>query len=207
MTGSSRVLPQVDTNASELLRIFKHRRTAREFSERPLDSQLLSELLWAAYGINRSTGERTAPSAHNTQSIDVYVADTVGLFLYNARAHALDLVQLGDIRSLTGLQIYAAEAPTSLVFVHDERRLQHEDDADTRLLLSATGAGAIAENVYLFCAGRNLNAGVRADIDRPALAKAMRLTTQQRILLAQAVGYPPVMQSIRSTLKNLLGRT
>src|SRR6266496_3426201 len=112
--GSSRSLPPPNASTAVLMQALKKRRTSREFADKPLENQLLSGLLWAAYGINRADGKRTAPSAHDWQYIDVYVADPVGLYHYNAKSHALDLVKLGDIRAQTGYQDFAAKAPVDL---------------------------------------------------------------------------------------------
>jgi hypothetical protein len=139
--------------------------------------------------------------------MDIYLADSTALYRYNAKAHALDLVRLGDIRALTGTGSYQAKAPVNLVFVHDERVFEKMGyTPEERSLFASAGAGVIAENVYIYCAGNNLNVGLRADIDRPALAKAMELVPEQKILLAQSVGYPPTMQVITSAIKNVFGR-
>jgi nitroreductase len=199
-------LPETDTNASELLRALKHRKTSREFADRPLDRRMLADLLWAGNGVNRADGGRTAPSAHNVQSIDIYVADASGLYRYDAQHRALDVIKAGDLRALTGLQSYAATAPVDLVFVNDDRRFAPEITAEQRTLFAAAGAGAVMENIYLFCAAHDLNVAVRADIDREALAKAMGLVPEQRIILAQSVGYPPTLASLKTSLKRLLGR-
>lgn len=206
MTTSSRSLPATDANASELLRAFKKRQTSREFAARPLDPSLLANLLWAANGVNRADGGRTAPSAHNTQSIDVYIADATGLYRYDARRPGLELVKPGDLRALTGVQAYAATAPVNLVLVNDDRKFAATFSADERALFAAVGAGAVMENVYLYCAANDLAVGVRADIDRSALAKAMGLAPEQRIMLAQSVGYPPTLASLKSAIRGLLGR-
>src|SRR5512146_2374420 len=94
--GSTRSLPPPDTNASPLMQALKKRKTSREFSDKPLENKDLSSLLWVAYGVNRNDGKRTAPSAHDWQYIDVYVTDALGLYRYNAKDHALDLVKMGD---------------------------------------------------------------------------------------------------------------
>jgi nitroreductase len=204
--GSTRSLPPPDTNASPLMQTLKKRRTSREFSSQPLDSNLLSSLLWAAYGVNRSDGKRTAPSAHDWQYIDVYVADAVGFYRYNARDHALDLVRLGDVRAQTGYQDLAAKAPVSLVLVCDQRKFPPEVSPQDQLLFGAVTSGAIAENVYLFAAANNLDAGVRSDIDRPKLGQTIGLAPEQRIIVALSVGHVPATAAIKAGLRSLLGR-
>jgi hypothetical protein len=205
-SATSRPLPETDTSASELLRALKQRKTSREFAERPLERQLLANLLWAGDGVNRPDGKRTAPSAHDTRTIDIYVADATGLYRYDALHRTLDLVKAGDLRALTGLQSYAATAPVNLIFVSDDRRFPSFITPEERSLFAAAGAGAIMENIYLYCAANDLNVGVRADIDRAALGQAMGLAPEQRILLAQSVGHPPALAAIKTSLQRLLGR-
>jgi len=204
--GPTRSLPPPDVNASVLMQALKKRKTSREFADKPLENQLLSGLLWAAYGINRADGKRTAPSAHDWQYIDLYVADPVGLYHYNAKNHALDLVKLGDIRSQTGYQDFAATAPVDLVLVSDQRKFPIDVSAQDQLLFAATTSGAIAQNVYLFAAANNLNAGVRSDIDREALQTTMGLPPEQKIIVALSVGYVPTMAAVKGSLRSLLGR-
>jgi nitroreductase len=204
--GSSRSLPPPDVNASAVLQVLKKRKTSREFADTALGDGLLSGVLWAAYGINRADGKRTAPSAHDWQYIDVYLTDNVGLYRYNAKPHALELVKMGDIRALTGYQPFAATAPVSLVYVSDERKFPPEISSQDRLLFSAATSGAIAQNVFIFCAANNLNTGVRSDIDRAQLHRAMELAPEQKIVLAQSVGLVPAMASVKARIRSLLGR-
>lgn len=205
-TTSTRPLPATDPDGSELLRALKHRRTSREFADRPLERQLLADVLWAGNGVNRADGGRTAPSAHNSQSIDIYVVDAHGLYRYDAHRRTLQVLKAGDIRALTGLQSYAATAPLSLIYVSDDRRFAADITPDERRLFAAAGAGAVMENVYLYCAAHDLNVSVRADIDRVALGKAMGLAPEQSILLAQSVGHPPTLAAIKTSVKRLFGR-
>jgi SagB-type dehydrogenase family enzyme len=173
-----------------LMQVLKERRSAREFSPQRLPPQVLSNLLWAAFGINRAdTGHRTAPSASNRQEIDVYVATADGLFLYNAQAHALDPVLATDIRAATGRQAFVRDAPVNLVFVADFFRMG-SGSAEDKILYSAADAGFISQNIYLYCASEGLATVVRGSIDRAALAAAVGLRADQRIILAQSVGYP-----------------
>jgi SagB-type dehydrogenase family enzyme len=173
-----------------LMQALKERATSRSFSADPLPDRVLSNLVWAAFGINRpDSGRRTAPSAQNWQEIDVYVVMASGTYAYDAKAHALTPVVGGDLRALTGKQGFAKDAPVTLVFVADYARMGRASQED-RDLYSAADAGYISQNVYLFCASEGLATGVRASIDRPVLAKAMKLRPEQKIVLAQSVGYP-----------------
>jgi Nitroreductase family. len=201
-------LPPPAIASSPFLQILQKRRTSRDYASRQLDRQTISNLLWAAYGINRpDDGKRTAPSAHDWQYIDIYVTDSNGLYWFNAKRHDLDLVKAGDIRAMTGMQQdIAAKAPFSLVYVFDERKTDSNASADQRTLFAATTAGAIVQNVYLYCAAASLNTGVRADIEREPLHKAMGLSSYQKILLAQSVGYPSTLGSLKGGIKSVFSQ-
>jgi nitroreductase len=180
--------PQTATG-NAMLKVLEKRRSSREFAPDPLPVAVLSSLLWAAFGINRPDGKRTAPSARNRQEIDIYVAAPEGLYLYDAKANVLQPILAGDIRGLTGTQGYVKQAAVNLVYVADTAKMG-EMTAETRALWMGADTGCIAENVYLYCAAEGLATVVRASIDRPALAKAMKLRPEQEITLAQSVGYP-----------------
>jgi nitroreductase len=181
--------PQTD-GGRPLMQALKDRKTSREFSPEKLPAQVLSNLLWAASGINRpDSGRRTAPSTLNWREIDIYVVTSEGLFLYEAKEHQLNSLRTGDIRALTGRQAYVKEAPVSLVYVADFSKMGKGPQAEKELS-AAADTGFIAQNVYLYGASEGLAVGVRALIDRPALAKEMNLRPDQKITLAQAVGYP-----------------
>jgi nitroreductase len=172
-----------------LMQVLKLRRSTREFSPEKIPPQVLSNLLWAAWGINREDGRRTAPSASNRQELDVYAITVEGAFLYDAKGNALKPVASGDFRKLAGKQAYVANAPLNLVYVADFAKLPSADETG-KIATSHANTGFIAQNVYLFCASEGLVAVVRGIIDRPELAKALNLRPDQRITLAQSVGYP-----------------
>ncbi len=181
--------PRLD-GGKPLMQALAARHSTREFSPRALPQQVLSDLLWAAFGVNRpATGGRTAPSAMNWQEIDVYVVTADGVRLYDARAHALSPVAAGDHRAATGVQPFVKEAPLNLVFVADTTRMTRARP-DQRPFYAGADAGFIAQNVYLFCASEGLATVVRASVDRAALAKALKLRPTQMVALAQTVGYP-----------------
>jgi len=184
-------LPAPDLSGGKpLMQCLKLRQSSREFSPEKLPLPVLSNLLWAAYGINRpESGKRTVPSAVNWQNIDLYVATADGLFLYEAKEHALLQVLDQDIRALTGTQDFVKIAPVNLIYVGDYARIPRGTDEDKRFY-SAAHTGFISQNVYLFCASEGLATVVRAMINREELAKAMKLRPEQHIMLAQSVGYP-----------------
>ncbi len=182
------IQPQMGSG-NPFMQLLWKRMTSREFSEQPLPVEVLSNMLWAAFGINRPDGRRTAPSAMNKQEIDIYAALPSGLYLYDAKASRLNPILAGDIRGMTGLQPYVKGAAVNLVLVADYSKMAPGTD-EVKASLSAANAGFISENVYLYCASEGLAAVARVNIDRPALASVMKLRPDQKIVLAQSVGYP-----------------
>lgn len=184
-------LPRLDTTGGKpLMQALKDRHTAREFRADTISLPVLANLLWAACGVNRAeSGKRTAPSAMNSQDIDVYVATARGLYRYESPSHTLQLVLAEDIREKTGSQPFVKDVPVNLVYVADYAKMTR-GSAEDRTLYSAADAGFISENVYLFCASEGLATVVRGSVDRQALEKAMKLRPDQKVILAQSVGYP-----------------
>jgi nitroreductase len=183
------VPPRQTDGGRPLMQVLRDRASSREFRAEKLPLQVLSNMLWAEFGVNRpESGGRTAPSASNSQETEIYVAMAEGLFLYEVKARVLKLVLADDIRALTGSQAFVKDAPVNLIYVADLAKMTRAAPGD-REFYAATHAGFISQNVYLFCASEGLATVVRASIDRPALAKAMRLRPAQKITLAQAVGY------------------
>jgi len=178
-------LPPPQTHGGiPLMQALKERHSTREFSARPLPLQVLSDLLWAADGVNRAeSGKRTAPSAKDMREISVYVATVDGTYLFDPNAHTLHRVLEQDIRTLTGTQDFVGQAPLNLVYVSDLSRMDTSEE--NKRFYSATDTGFIAQNVYLFCASAGLATVVRGSVDREALAAALRLAPHQRIILAQ----------------------
>jgi SagB-type dehydrogenase family enzyme len=194
--ASERSAPAIELPAPQrqggvaLLDALSRRCSQREFATTPLPPQVLSTLLWTAYGINRSaTGGRTAPSAMNAQEIDVYAALAGGLYLYEPKAHVLRLVAEVDARKVTGYQDFVDEAPLDLIYVADNAHMGPVS-ANLRTTYSAASAGAIAQNVYLYCAAAGLATVVRGWFDREALASALKLSADEQVVLTQTVGYP-----------------
>ena len=176
--------------ATSLLQILAKRHSSREFSPRALPLEVLSTLLWAAFGINRPrSGGRSAPSAHNWQEIEVFAVLADGAYRYDATAHALRTVKTGDLRALTGLQDFVGGAPLDLVYVADFAKMSDATD-EQRIFYASADAAVIAQNVYLFCACTDLATVVRGLVDRHKLAPALGLAVHERIVLAQTVGYP-----------------
>jgi len=183
------VKPQMDSGRL-LMHVLKDRKSSREFSNRKLPIRVLSNLLWSACGVNRpDSGKRTVPSAKNWQEVEVYVATEKGLYLYDAKKHRLNPVLAQDIRAFTGTQSYVKDAPVNLIYVADYGRMENAAN-DVKDLYSAVDTGFIGQNVYLYCASEGLATVTRGTVDRAVLGKAMMLRPEQRIILAQSVGYP-----------------
>jgi nitroreductase len=189
-TQSLALPPPGKEGGTQLMQALWQRQLQREFGTQPLAEAVVGELPWAGAGVNRpSLGGRTAPSAMNSQEVDVFVALPAGLYLYDPAAHALRLEVRSDVRGVTGYQDFIDEAALDLVFVADQRRMTLVPAAQ-REAYAFAAAGAMAQNVYLYCASQGLATVIRAWIGRHALGRAMELGADQQVLLAQTVGYP-----------------
>lgn len=178
-----------------LMQALAARQSQRAFQPVPLPEQTLSDLLWAAAGVNRAElGGRTAPSALNAQEVDVYVALATGLYRYAPKAHELHLAAATDVRRVTGYQDFVDTAPLDLVYVADHGRMKTVPAA-RRESYASIAAGAMAQNVYLYCAAAGLATVVRAWFDQNALGQSMGLDADQQILLTQTVGLPAAAAS------------
>jgi len=190
-TLSTVVLPPPQTDIGKpMMQALKLRQSSREFSTKSLPMQELSNLLWAACGVNRAeSGKRTAPSAMNWQEVDVYVVLPEGAYIYDAKSNSLNPVAPGDLRALTGTQSFVKDAPLDLVYVSDRARMSRGSEED-KTLYGAADVGFIAENVYLYCASQGLAVVVRGSVERISLALSLKLRSDQKVILAQTVGYP-----------------
>ncbi len=184
-------LPNPQTEGGKpLMQVLKMRHSERDFSEKEIPLQVLSNMLWAAFGVNRpESGKRTAPSARNWQEIDIYVTTAKGTFRYNAAANTLEPVLEHDIRGKTGSQPFVAGAPLNLVFVADYSKMGDAPE-DAKLMYSAADAGFISQNVYLFCASEGLATVVRGLVERDTLGDILMLGPDEKVVFAQTVGYP-----------------
>ena len=164
-----------------------------------LTQQQLSNLLWAANGVNRERNLRTAPTAAGWNNIDIYVTTSDGLFIYDAVAHALKVVTKEDVRGKAGLegpatgmmrQDFAKTAPCSLVYVADMEKAagMKWEGEDVSATWSFSNAAAIAQNVYLYCASEGLACILRAMIDPAQIAKTFNLRPGQKAILTTTIG-------------------
>jgi nitroreductase len=188
--SNPRKLPPARTSGGlPLMEAIARRRSAREFSERRLDDQLLSDLLWAAFGVNGPDGARAAPYARHILAIEVYAAMADGVWVYEPKTHALLQHGETDLRGETGDEPYVASAPLNLVYVAHGELLKGMSAEEARLN-AGVDAGFIGENVYLFCASAGLATVFRGALDPDRLGRALKLPPELFVTYAQSVGYP-----------------
>jgi hypothetical protein len=196
--------PTLDRGRS-VLRALQQRKTIREISDRKLSLQVLSNLFWAAYGVNRNKGPfgipgRTAASASNSQEIDLYVALQTGIYLYDAFHHRLVPVTAGDLRTLAinpGQANWVAKAPVQLIYIVDVSKLYNTSgyqepglqDPEVQKSYYYVDTGLIAGNVYLFAASEGLASWFH-NCDKRGLKAKLKLRSEQQVLFGQTVGYP-----------------
>ncbi|MBN2348127.1 MAG: SagB/ThcOx family dehydrogenase [Bacteroidales bacterium] len=172
-----------------LMQALNQRHSSRNFIDKNLSDQQLSDLLWCAYGVNREgEGKRTAPSAHNRQEIDVYVIKADGAFLYDAKNNQLLQILSDDIRAATGTQNYVKDAAINLLYVLDKSKVPG-DDENGKLMNAMVATGAIVQNVYLYSASEGLGTVVRGSFDGEKLAEILKLKPEQQVIMSQTVGY------------------
>jgi nitroreductase len=175
-----------------LLKALNERKTNREITSEPITDRQLSEILWAANGMNRPDGKRTAPSTQNRQMTDVYVVLETGIFFYNPTLHNLTRIAQGDHRKLAGTQPFVQNAPVNLVFVSDLAKFNSSyppEDLDL-LMWAGVEAGAQAQNVYLYGASEGLAVIIRGSVNREEFGKVMGLSPEKIIVVAQTIGMP-----------------
>lgn len=173
-----------------LMQAFSDRMSRREFSNKQISLEELSNLLWAANGINREDGRRTAPSAVNSQDIDIYVCMASGAYLYDAKESQLKLITTEDLRLAVAAQ-QQVEAPLFLVMVADVSRYPEGLASQREVVenLACMDAGYVSGNIGLFCSAAQLATVPRASMDKEALTKALNLTDTQILVLNNPVGY------------------
>lgn len=178
------------TTGEAVMKVFNERKSIREYASKELNPQDLSDLLWAANGINRPDGKRTAPTAKNVQDVDVYVIMKEGAYLYDAKDHALQPIAAGDHRAaVAGPQDFVKDAPISLVIVTELARLGNASNEQTKLM-GAVDVGIVCQNINLACSALGLATVPRATMDQQALRKVLKLTDTQLMLINNPVGYP-----------------
>lgn len=179
------------SGGTPLLTALERRHSTREYTDQPLSLQTVSDLLWAAFGVNRASGDRTAPYWRHIMVIDLYVAMANGTWRFEPTAHTLLPYLPDDIRAQTGLQDFVGIAPLNLIYVaHGERMT--DVSPEERRLYASVDAGFIGQNVYLFCASEGLGTVFRGAVDHVKLGRTLKLPEQQFVTFAQTVGYAQV---------------
>jgi SagB-type dehydrogenase family enzyme len=184
-----KLLPPNKEGGKPLMKALSERQSNRDFIDKELTDQQLSDLLWAAYGVNRpDKNKRTAPSAYDKQEVDIYLTTAKGAFLYDAFNHSIVEISQNDIRAKTGKQGFVGTAAINLIYVLDKKKASSNDENQAVAWASVT-AGAAVQNVYLYCASENLGCVVRGWVDKEAMTTELKLNGEQVVLLAQTVGY------------------
>jgi nitroreductase len=179
-----------------VMQALKNRKSERNLSDRKLTLQQLSELLWAANGVNRKDGKRTAPAALDIQAVDIYVVMPEGIRLYDAIQSRLLPVVEGDFRKQAGDQGFVHIAPVNLVYVADLAKLKKlpgfagNIPDEVKMHWAYIAAGCQSQNVNLYCASEGLCVVVRGSIDKEKFGKILKLRPEQTVLSAQTIGYP-----------------
>lgn len=183
-------LPPPDMKGGKpLMECLALRKSNREFSDKELSPQQLSNLLWAAFGINRLDGKRTAPTAMNVQDPLIYVAMKDGLYLYEPKGYVLQLVMAKDVRAECGEQEFHKNVPADLIYVTNTKKFG-SDDKTGNMNLAWNHIGFISQNVYLYCASEGLSTVVCGWVNYPQLEKTMGLPEGCKVILTQPVGFP-----------------
>jgi nitroreductase len=190
-TPDSIKLPPPRTNGGmPVMQAFAKRRSVRAYSARALDEQTMSDLLWAAFGVNRpESGDRTAPSWRHSIETDVYACTKDGVFAYDPKAHELKRVLSEDIRAKTSAMVFAGSAPVVLVFVADLARMA-KAPIEEQKTFALVDSAIVGENVHLYCASAGLGTCILGTVDRAGLPKRIGLREAQYVTFAQPVGYP-----------------
>ncbi|MBU0469018.1 MAG: SagB/ThcOx family dehydrogenase [Candidatus Omnitrophica bacterium] len=174
-----------------LMEALNERKSTRSFSDKQLTNEIISNLLWAAFGINREDGKRTAPSAMDFREIDIYVATQEGVYVYEPENKVLMPILNEDIREIVGIQEYTKDAPLGLIYVADYSKMGSQAiEENTKEIWASADAAFISQNVYLFCASEGLATVVIGMIDKPTLSAKLGLKDEQNIIFSQPVGYP-----------------
>jgi len=177
------------TRGTTVMQALNDRKSVREYAPESLIPQDLSDLLWAANGINRPDGRRTAPSARNLQSVELYVIFPEGAFHYDHKEHVLNPVASGDFRdALAGGQDFVKTAPLTIVMVADMTK--YGNMSENSKMMAAVDVGIVCQNINLACAGLGLVTVPRGIMDHATLKNVLKLTDMHIILMNNPVGYP-----------------
>lgn len=189
LVGQDIQLPAPDKKGGKpLMECFTLRKSARQFSEKPLPPQVLSNLFYAADGISRPDGRKTVPTARNSQNLEIYAAMASGLYVYNPKTNTLTQVSKKDIREICGKQAFHKIAPVDLIYVADLSKIGK--DREDKILYASNHAGYASQNVYLYAASEGLSTVVCGLVDKAALGKAIGLPANKEVIFTQPVAWP-----------------
>lgn len=190
-TNSDIQLPEARKSGGKpLLDALSDRRTIREFSEKEFSLQEISDLLWAAYGVNRPDEKRrTAPSARNVQEFDIYVLLKNAAYRYDAFENKLIFVTDENLIPIAGMQDFVAKAPLILIYVADFSKYSDKMDEQARNIYAGIDCGYISQNVYLYASSENLATVVLGSVHKDKLKDALKLNENQKVILGQPVGF------------------
>ncbi|MEG0837703.1 MAG: nitroreductase family protein [Akkermansia sp.] len=187
----------VTQGGKPLLDTLKERKSERKFSARELTSSELSNLLWAADGITRPDGRRTAPTARNAQEIELYVVLKDAVYLFDYVNNKLKLVLQGDIRPIIGNQPFVTKAPVNILMVLNYDKINWMPNRADKKLYGAVDSGFIDQNIYLYCTSVGMSSVFRAaGLQREEIRKKLNLPESYEVLYAHTVGFPktPIAQ-------------
>lgn len=175
--GSAQALELPKPNmSSAILKTIDARKSTRSYSDKPISEKMLSNLLWAAFGIN-SRGTRTIPTAMNMQNLKIFVIYNNGTWQYDAANNRLNQINTPDLMPFIAKQDFVNKAPLHFIYAGRDKTAE-------------VHTGSSYENVALYAAEQGLAAVVRGSIDRNALHKALNLDDDEIITYHQAIGYP-----------------
>ena len=176
-----------------LMQALKKRKSTRDILDKKLTLQQLSDLLWAADGVNRPEGKRTSPAAMGIYCVDIYAVLSEGIYLYDSAKQELKLVAKGDFRKAAGMQDFVFIAPLNLVYVFTLKNPKESHGPavpeERRKIWGDVEVGCMVQNVYLYCASQGLGAVVRGMVDQKKMSEAIKVKPEQ-IIVAQTIGYP-----------------
>ena len=191
LLAQSTKLPKPDMNrkTATVMKAYEQRRSVRDYADKALSQQDLSDLLWAALGQNRPDGHLTAPTAMNKQEVVLYVFDSKGVALYDPHAHTLTVVAQGDHRDIVaGRQEAFKTAPVLLVLVADMDKFGSNNQHAQQM--ASVDVGIVSQNINLFCAAAGLCTVPRGTMDQNAIRQLLGLGENQIPLINNPVGYP-----------------
>ncbi|GHV33892.1 hypothetical protein FACS1894178_0320 [Bacteroidia bacterium] len=183
-------LPAPDkTGGKTLMQALNERQSQRSFSEKELSMQQISDMLWAASGVNREDGRMTAPTASNNQQVVIFIGLKGGVYEYLPKTHELKLIVKGDHRAVFGRQAFTKAAPVTLAFVSDYDKMGKYND-EAKWKYSCTDVGNVSQNVYLYAASEGLATVVLGSFDAEPLKKELGLGNNYVPVLTQVIGFP-----------------